>query len=600
MQEVLGNIKGLRTNLLREIRQLYEINTESSFISEILLTKMAELTEKSGREIVVYINRRGRVESVALGDEKTVELPDFEGRKASNRLSGITCIHTHPNANSMLSDLDITSLKKNRYDMMVAVGVNNATVTDISVGVISDIDENANYATELLGTYSLQDFLLLDSKGIIAYIENILAHKKDGNLTHTQEERAYLVGIDFGTPGLPIEESLEELAQLTKTAGAKVVGRMFQKRSKVDSSLYIGSGRVEELSIACQEHFATMAVFDDELSPAQQRNLERALGVKIVDRTALILDIFAQRANTHEGKLQVELAQLKYTLPRLTGQGLVLSRLGGGIGTRGPGETKLEKDRRHIRNRIADIERNLAKVKSVRQLHLKNRATTNNSLVSLVGYTNAGKSTLLNTLTNAQVYAEDKLFATLDPTTRKLALPSGKEILLTDTVGFIRKLPHQLVAAFRATLEEVVQANLLLHVIDASNPFYQEQSDAVYKVLDELRIHDKKIITVFNKVDKISAENILSRMLRLDNSIAISAKNETGLQELLELIDENLSHFIIEEQFLVPYDKSDVVAKMHDAAKVLQTNYVETGTLITLLGAKELLEKFSQYKTGGV
>lgn len=600
MQEVLGNIKGLRTSLLREIKKLYEINTESSFISEALLEKMAELTDKTGREIAVYINRRGRVESVVLGDEKTVELPDFEGRKASNRLSGITCIHTHPSANSKLSDLDITSLKKNRYDMMIAIGTTNCTITEISIGVISNIIDNGNYDTELLGTYSLEEFLLFDSKKVISYIENILANKKDGTLTQIQEERAYLVGIDFGTPCLPIEESLEELAQLAKTAGAKVIGRMFQKRSKVDSSLYIGSGRVEELSMVCQEQFATMVIFDDELSPAQQRNLERALGLKIVDRTALILDIFAQRANTHEGKLQVELAQLKYTLPRLTGQGLVLSRLGGGIGTRGPGETKLETDRRHIRNRISDIERNLSKVKSVRQLHLKNRVATNNSLVSFVGYTNAGKSTLLNTLTNAQVYAEDKLFATLDPTTRNLVLPSGKKILLTDTVGFIRKLPHQLVAAFRATLEEVVQADLLLHVIDASNPFYQEQSDAVYKVLDELKIHDKKIITIFNKVDKITEENILNRMLRLDNSIATSAKTETGLKSLLELIDENLAHIIIEETFLVPYDKSDIVAKMHEIAKVIKTDYVEQGTLITLLSAKELLEKFSQYKTGGV
>lgn len=600
MQEVLGNIKGLRTSLLREIKKLYEINTESSFISEALLEKMAELTDKTGREIAVYINRRGRVESVVLGDEKTVELPDFEGRKASNRLSGITCIHTHPSANSKLSDLDITSLKKNRYDMMIAIGTTNCTITEISIGVISNIIDNGNYDTELLGTYSLEEFLLFDSKKVISYIENILANKKDGTLTQIQEERAYLVGIDFGTPCLPIEESLEELAQLAKTAGAKVIGRMFQKRSKVDSSLYIGSGRVEELSMVCQEQFATMVIFDDELSPAQQRNLERALGLKIVDRTALILDIFAQRANTHEGKLQVELAQFKYTLPRLTGQGLVLSRLGGGIGTRGPGETKLETDRRHIRNRISDIERNLSKVKSVRQLHLKNRVATNNSLVSFVGYTNAGKSTLLNTLTNAQVYAEDKLFATLDPTTRNLVLPSGKKILLTDTVGFIRKLPHQLVAAFRATLEEVVQADLLLHVIDASNPFYQEQSDAVYKVLDELKIHDKKIITIFNKVDKITEENILNRMLRLDNSIATSAKTETGLKSLLELIDENLAHIIIEETFLVPYDKSDIVAKMHEIAKVIKTDYVEQGTLITLLSAKELLEKFSQYKTGGV
>ncbi|MDR2005804.1 MAG: GTPase HflX, partial [Acidaminococcales bacterium] len=295
-------------------------------------------------------------------------------------------------------------------------------------------------------------------------------------------------------------------------------------------------------------------------------------------------------------KLQVELAQLKYTLPRLAGQGLVLSRLGGGIGTRGPGETKLETDRRHVRNRIAEIEKNLTKIKNVRQLHLKNRIEGGKRLVSFIGYTNAGKSTLLNALTNAGVYAEDKLFATLDTTTRKLFLPSGKEALLTDTVGFIRKLPHQLVAAFRATLEEVVQADLLLHVIDAANPFYREQSAAVYKVLEELGVHEKKIITVFNTADKLPAGNLSVRLPREEPSVAVSAVSGAGLAELLDLIDKTLENFAVEEEFLVPYDQSAVAAHLHERAEVLAKKYTVGGVLLKVSGAPEILKAFAKYR----
>lgn len=598
MTEVTGNLKGLKNKTILEIRDLYDIApVESSIFDDILLQKMAEITGKIERELAVFVNRRGKVVNVSVGDSSTVELPVMEGRRAQNRLSGITCLHTHPTPNSTLSELDIASLRRNRYDMMVAIGVDNGEIAQISAGIIAGFDKSGNYFCETLGTFSLKEFSGIDFTNLFRYIENFIADYDDKK-TQTSKEIACLAGIDTHNESLPIEESLEELAQLVKTAGAEVADAIFQKRDRPDTSLYLGSGRIRDLSFLCQQNAATMAVFDDELSPSQQRNLERSLGVKVIDRTALILDIFAQRANTHEGKLQVELAQLKYSLPRLMGQGLVLSRLGGGIGTRGPGETKLETDRRHIRGRISDIEKNLAKVKSVRSLHLQKRAASNTAQVSFVGYTNAGKSTLLNTLTNADVYVQDQLFATLDPTTRRLMLPSGKEILLTDTVGFIRKLPHQLVAAFRATLEEVMQADLLLHVLDASNPFYQEQSDAVYKVLDELKIHDKKIITVFNKADKVQDENILAKMLRMENSVAISAKKQMGLKSLLNLLDDNLAYFVAEEEFLIPYDKSSDAAKIHEELNVIAKEYLADGVFIKASGAKDILNRYAEYRKG--
>ena len=599
MTEVTGNLQGLKGRIISEINKVYEIAPqENHLLGSELLQTMAQLTAKINREISVYVNRRGKVINVSVGDGSTVELPDFEGRRAQNRLSGISCIHTHPSSDSTLSNLDISSLKRKRYDMMVAVGVQeDGEVSQITSALLCGFDERGNYLHETIGNFTLEEFLTIDFTNLFRYVETLIA-EYDGKKTDKHKEIACLAGIDTHNENLPIEESLEELGQLAKTAGAEIAGMLFQKRDKPDSSLYLGSGRVNDLAIMCQEQAATMGIFDDELTPAQQRNLERTLGVKVIDRTALILDIFAQRANTHEGKLQVELAQLKYSLPRLMGQGLVLSRLGGGIGTRGPGETKLETDRRHIRGRIAEIEKSLAKVKSVRDLHLQKRTASNTAQVSLVGYTNAGKSTLLNILTNADVYVKDQLFATLDPTTRRLSLPSGKEILLTDTVGFIRKLPHQLVAAFRATLEEVIQADLLLHVIDASNPFYQEQSDAVYKVLDELKIHDKKIITVFNKIDRLPDENILARMLRLENSVAISAKKQVGLTDLLGLLDENLAYFVVEEEFLVPYEQSAVAAKMHETLNILEKDYKDDGVFIKASGTKDVLDCFAEYRRG--
>ncbi len=358
-------------------------------------------------------------------------------------------------------------------------------------------------------------------------------------------EKAILVGIDspginrLGFPKILLSESMEELERLADTAGAEVVGQITQKRPVPDQKHFIGSGKLEELKSLLTLSNANLVIFDCELSPSQERNLENFLGIKVIDRTELILDIFAQHAKSREGKLQVELAQSNFLLTRLTGHGVLMSRLGGGIGTRGPGETKLEYDRRRIRERISKLRKEIEKVIKERSLRREKRRRSHLPIAALVGYTNSGKSTLLNTLTRAEVTTADKLFATLDPTIRRVYLPSEKVMLLTDTVGFIQKLPHQLVAAFRATLEEVTEADLLLHVVDVSHPYFEDQIAAVYTVLEELKCVAKPIITVFNKIDKLNKRIPKKLLKKYQPATAVSALYGKGLEEL----EKNLSRF---------------------------------------------------------
>jgi GTP-binding protein HflX len=353
-------------------------------------------------------------------------------------------------------------------------------------------------------------------------------------------EKALLVGVEFpGNP--PLNFSLSELKGLAETAGATVVETLTQKRSRPDQKYFIGSGKLEELKSLVNTCGANLIVFDHELSPAQERNLEEALAIKIIDRTELILDIFAQHAKSREGRLQVELAQASFSLGRLTGHGVMLSRLGGGIGTRGPGESKLEYDRRRLRARISFLKEGIEQLRKERFLKREKRRHHQIPTAAIVGYTNAGKSTLFNGLTRAGVPAEDKLFATLDPTTRRLYLPSGKIILVTDTVGFIQKLPHSLVAAFKATLEEVGEANLLLHVVDASSPYFEPQINSVYQVLEELGCITKPMITVFNKIDRLKQELPEKILTKFQPCVTLCAFQKEALDKLRSLIDAQTS-----------------------------------------------------------
>lgn len=408
--------------------------------------------------------------------------------------------------------------------------------------------------------------------------------------TEENRERIILVGVSLdekGEPDSSEEDSMDELEELAETAGAKVVGRIIQNRESVNRATYIGKGKMEEVRELVEKTGADGVVCDDELTAVQIRNLEEVVKVKVVDRTVMILDIFAQRASTKEGKLQVELAQLRYRSSRLTGQGISLSRLGGGIGTRGPGEKKLEVDRRVIRERITRLRQELEQVKQNREVIRNQRNENPVPVISIVGYTNAGKSTLLNRLTNAGVLEEDKLFATLDPTTRSYTMESGQQVLFTDTVGFIRKLPHHLVDAFRSTLEEAKYADMILHVVDSSNKNVYTQMHTVYEVLGNLGIRDKMVITAFNKQDALNEEEVL-KDFRADRCVKISAKEGTGLEELLNTIEEILKEQKILMEKVFAYEDAGKIQKIRKYGQLLEEEYREDGIYIKAYVPREL------------
>ena len=395
--------------------------------------------------------------------------------------------------------------------------------------------------------------------------------------TEEKEEKFILVAVSTSNEK-ETKSSLDELEELVYTAGAKSVGRLVQNRERIHAVTYLGKGKLEELKEMLLYMEADGVLCDDELSPAQLRNLERILDTKIVDRTMLILDIFAKRASTGEGKIQVELAQLKYAAVRLVGLRSSLSRLGGGIGTRGPGEKKIELDRRLIHNRISVLKEELREVK--KQRDIRRKARRDNFVIAIVGYTNAGKSTFLNKLTGADVLAEDKLFATLDPTTRKLKLPSGNEVLLTDTVGFIRKLPHHLIEAFKSTLEEAKYADLILHMIDASNPEADTQMLIVYNTLRELGIEDKEVVSLYNKIDVMPEDTILPRDFHAEHTLKISARTGEGLEEFKELVDKILRQQRIYLEKLIPYKDSAKLALIRKHGELEFEDYREDGIYI--------------------
>ena len=403
------------------------------------------------------------------------------------------------------------------------------------------------------------------------------------------EERVVLVGVSE-RDGDDAEDSLVELAELVKTAGATVVGNLIQRRESIHPGMYVGTGKVQEIAELVEQTGATGIVCDDELSPAQLKNLEQMLDTKVMDRTLIILDIFAARATTSEGKIQVELAQLKYRLSRLAGLGRSMSRLGGGIGTRGPGEKKLEMDRRLINDRIAQLNHELKEIKRHREITRAKREKNQIPVVAIVGYTNAGKSTLLNHLTNADVLEEDKLFATLDPTTRILELAGRQQVLLTDTVGFIRKLPHHLIQAFRSTLEEAKYADYIIHVVDASNPQRDKQMHITYATLDELGVKDKTIVTLFNKQD-LRTEHDPLHDFRADYVLNISAGKEEGLEEVKALLEELLRENKIYIERVIPYAKAGIIQLIRKQGELISEEYVAEGIAIKAYVPMEIYGK---------
>jgi len=567
-QEVHGNLTGLRDSLIAQLSQLYlyEVD-EDVFLPRELMQLLAKFTQIMNREIALYITRDGEVVDVSVGTDKDVELRDYRLRRNAQRLSCVRCVHTHPNGDGRLSDVDISALRAFRYDAMAAIGCKDGEPTFVQAAFLG---ENANILMdEPARWYRTPDNAWLEQIEISDKIVGWNEQEKQQGL----KERAVLMGIES-------EESLAELARLADTAGAEVVGSFLQKRDKPDTALFIGRGRADELCRQVQALEADVCIFDEELTGIQVRNLEDILRVKVVDRTTLILDIFAQRASSAEGKLQVELAQLQYQSTRLIGQGLVLSRLAGGIGTRGPGESKLEMNRRRIRERMTELRRRLEGMEKQRELRRKSRERNEIPVVALVGYTNAGKSTLLNRMTGADVYVQDQLFATLDAVSRRIETAEHTPFLLVDTVGFIRKLPHALVSAFRSTLDEAALADVLVIVSDGASEEMLKQHETVEQVLAELGATEQPRIEVINKCDLGAA------VPALPGAVMVSAKTGEGINELSARIAAELQKTYAPVTFFLPFSQYGLLGQIRPLGRVISENHTDTGTELTMVIAQ--------------
>ena len=571
--QVNGNTEGVRDAMLARLESLYSYETdEDTFLPRELMKILAECSCAMNREIAVYLTRDGETVNVAIGTDCDVELTDYRLRRNAERLSGVRCIHTHPDGDGRLSDVDISALKIFRYDAMTAVGVKNGEPTFVQTAFLG---ENGSLVMdEPVRWYRVPDAEWMNQIGL----SDETVGREKAQAVADDREKAVLMGIES-------TESLEELRRLAETAGAEVAGSFLQKRNKPDSALFIGKGRAEELARDCQALEADVCIFDEELTGVQVRNLEEILRVKVVDRTTLILDIFAQRANSAEGKLQVELAQLQYRSARLIGLGTVLSRLAGGIGTRGPGESKLEINRRRIRERMTDLKRRLDELEKQRSVRRKSRERNEVPVVALVGYTNSGKSTLLNALTGSDVYVQDQLFATLDAVSRRMETAEKTPYLLTDTVGFIRKLPHTLVSAFRSTLEEAAAADVLVIVSDGSSPDMLRQHDTVEEVLEELGATEQKRIEAINKCDAADPAPAFP------GAILISAKTGEGLEDLKAAIADAIQETYLPVTFMIPFSRYSALSEIHAAGRVITEKHTAEGTEATVMIAREDTEK---------
>ena len=562
MPEIHGNTEGIRKTVLDELTTLYDVQLEpGQFMPQDLLQSLCGYSASMNREIAVYITRFGEVADVLIGRADSIDLPDLRLRRGDRRLSMVRCVHTHPRATGELSDVDVSALLSMRFDAMCAVGVSeDGRPTSVQCAFLDAESEGHVRRTELISARRLPQ------EEWLAEIERTDAVYRAANpATRTGRERAVLVGIES-------EESLDELEELAKTAGAETVLRVLQKRPKPDPVFCVGKGKAEELSLRCQAAQADVVIFDEELSGVMQKNLEETLRLKVVDRTALILDIFAARASTREGKLQVEMAQLRYRSQRLLGQGLVLSRLAGGIGTRGPGESKLEVNRRRIRERLTDLERELEQIERQRGLRRQSREKNGVPIVALVGYTNAGKSTLFNRLTGADVYVENQLFATLDSVSRPIELPHGGKALLVDTVGFIRKLPHELVKAFRATLEEARLADVLIMVLDGADAQMEGRRRTVEEVLESLGATEAPRVEAVNKCDLIAPE-----AQSLPGALYISASTGENVEKLLLRVESELEAGAQEVRLLIPFSRYALVSRLHAMGGVLEQRHSDEG-----------------------
>lgn len=579
MPEVHGNLDGIKNATLAEIKALYDEPIDpDSFIPYPLMQKLCGYSCALNRELALYISRYGDVADVIVGRSDRIDLPDLRLRRSAARLSMVRCIHTHPKSSGELSDVDISALLSIKMDAMCAVGVSQSgNPTTVQCAFINPDTPDKAQLTEIISAKALPDAAWLK------HIEEIdLRYRAEVPAVEQDTERAFLVGIDN-------EESLDELSMLAETAGAQTIGRVLQKREKPDSLYCIGKGKADDLSLDVQSAQANLVIFDEELTGVMQRNLEELLQVKVIDRTALILDIFAMRAKTSEGKLQVEMAQLKYRSQRLLGQGLVLSRLAGGIGTRGPGESKLEVNRRRIRERLTDLERQLKTLEGQRSLRRQRREKNRIPIIALVGYTNAGKSTLFNQMTGADVYVKDALFATLDNVSRPITLPHGGQALLIDTVGFIHKLPHDLVQAFRATLEEAALADVIVVVSDGSSPYLLKHLQTVEEVLGNLGATEAPRIHVLNKCDLVQNSQGL-----MPDSLPICALQGDGITDLLARIEKLLSGNSQIYRLFIPFTAYHQLNKLRKSGIIQKETYQDDGVVLQVKAGPELMKSISK------
>jgi GTP-binding protein HflX len=538
LSSVSGSIRGLKPSQRTRIERLgLKRIPADRVVTQELSRRLTELSAEVNRQIGLLVDRKGNVRKILVGDARSILIPKLDGwRVGAGRLRGLRLIHTHLQ-DEPLTEEDLTDLALLRLDLIASVGVDENGMPTV-VRIAHLLPDNPSGKVWQILEPAPPSLLELDFTSFIKSLEDEIARPVKARSVPGMVERAYLIGKTVGKEW-EIEESLEELEELARSSGVQVVGKTIQRRDAVDHRFVVGRGKLREIVIDALQKGAGVLVFDTELSPHQVRSIADFTELKVIDRSQLILDIFAQRARSREGRIQVELAQLKYALPRLGEKDDALSRLTGGIGGRGPGETKLEIDRRRIHSRIGFLEKQIDKLGKQRSLRrgLRNRRMT--PVISIVGYTNAGKSTLLNNLTKSRVLVEDKLFATLDPTSRRLRFPRETEVIITDTVGFLKDLPEALVTAFSATLDELSDADLLLHVIDVSDPVFEQQMEAVEKLLEELDLNAIPVIRVFNKGDLVGPER-LENICRRYDGIGLSALSSKTFPPLVERMEEEI------------------------------------------------------------
>lgn len=528
-----GNLSGLKSSHLNALERIYRRNVHHEFITPELARYLVSLSDEMRRQIGILINRSGNITHVIVGDAHGVFIPSLDayplGRKA---LRGLRFVHTHLQEEPITQD-DLTDLALLRFDLVAAIGVRNGMPGNVYLAyLIPDGDK----PYEILHDDNFHAF----SFDFRSFIESLEEQMERNRHFHPDDrrERAILISVSR-KPRYEQEDSLAELEELARSSDLLVLDTIIQRPKEINPRYLMGEGKIKDLIITALGKGGTILVFDQELSPSQIKAISELTELKVIDRSQLILDIFARRAHSRDGKVQVELAQLKYRLPRLAGKGTAMSRLTGGIGGRGPGEMKLEIDRRRVRDRISMLEKELDALGEARRQRKQRRIAMGIPIVSIIGYTNAGKSTLLNSLTNSSLLVEDKLFATLDTASRRLRFPREREIIITDTVGFIRDLPKDLMAAFRSTLEELEDADMLIHLVDASNPRFEQQIESVEKILQELDLAEKPRILVFNKIDKIPREEAMHLAVRY-RAIALSARDPSTFEPLLKAIERGL------------------------------------------------------------